>query len=170
MEAVIDYEYVIGTHNEEVIKELSVASTDVQETFRFLPPYRMDPHSNDQNGLCWDDGSIPYGSLFQVVAEATANFLNLFAKGDDKCKVLTEMLGRTVQNLDTFGCPKRKEFKMTTSCSLPCHQFPDKRCATRNAYNLYGWLRHHIQDKEYVKCPKDNTRHTAVFNSGIKTE
>ena len=100
-----------GANNEEVIKELSVASTDVRETFRFLPPYRMDPHSNDQNGLCWDDGSIPYGSLFQVMAEATANFLNLFANGTDKCKFLTELLGRTVQNLDSFGCPKIRNLK-----------------------------------------------------------
>ena len=38
MEVVIDYEYLSGTHGEEVIKELSVASEDVQETFRFLPP------------------------------------------------------------------------------------------------------------------------------------
>ena len=169
-EVVIDYEYLLGTHGEEVIKELFVASTDVRETLRFLPPYRMDPHSNDQNGLCWDNESIAYGSLFQVVAGATANFTNLFAKGTEKCKVLTELLGRCVRNLDSFGCPERKEFKMTTGCSLPCHKHPDKSCAARNAYNLYGWLRHHTQEKECVKCPKDNTRHTAILNSGIKTE
>jgi len=57
MEVVIDYEYLLGTHGEEVIKELSVSYTDVRDTFRFLPPYRMDPHSKDQNGLCRDDGS-----------------------------------------------------------------------------------------------------------------
>jgi hypothetical protein len=107
MDVVIDYKYLLGTHGEEEIKELSVVSTDVRETFRFLPPYRMDPHSNDQNGLCWDDESIAYGSLHQVVAEATANFTNLFAKGTDKCKVLTELLGRCVQNLDSFCCPER---------------------------------------------------------------
>jgi hypothetical protein len=38
MEVVIDYEYLTGTHGEEIIKELSVASKDVRETFRFLPP------------------------------------------------------------------------------------------------------------------------------------
>jgi len=64
MDVVIDYEYLLGAHGEEVIKELSVASKDVQETSRFLPPYRMDPHSGDENGIWWDDGSIAYGSLF----------------------------------------------------------------------------------------------------------
>jgi len=81
-------------------------------------------------------GVFAYGSLLQVVAEATANFSNLFAKGADKCKLLSEMLGRCVQNLDSFGCPERKEFKMTTGCSLLCHKYPDKSCAARNAYNL----------------------------------
>jgi hypothetical protein len=37
MKAVIDYEVLFGTHFEEVIKEVSVASKDVHETFRFLP-------------------------------------------------------------------------------------------------------------------------------------
>ena len=86
-----------------------------------------------KNGICWDDGNIAYGSLFQTLAEATANFTNLFAKGTDKCKFLTELLGRSIQNLDSFGCPERKEFKMTTGCSLPCHKYPDKfvRLVTR---------------------------------------
>jgi len=145
-----------------------VASKDVQETFRFLHPYRMDPHSSEQNGICWDDGGIAYSSLFQTLAEATANFAHLYAKGTAKCKFLSDILGRPVQNLDSFGCPLRKEFKITTGCSLPCHKYPDKSCAARNAYNLYGWLKHHLQDKEYVKCPKDNTRHTVIFNPGIE--
>jgi len=57
---------------------------------------------------------------------------------------------------------------MSTGCSLPCHKYPDKSFAARNAHNLYGWLKHHLQDKEYVKCPKDNSRHTAIFNCGIE--
>ena len=51
MEVVIDYEYLSGAHCEEVMKVLSVASENVRETFRFLPPYSMDAHSSDQNGL-----------------------------------------------------------------------------------------------------------------------
>jgi hypothetical protein len=40
---VIDYEYLSGSLSEEVIKEVSVASENVLETFRFLPLYFMDP-------------------------------------------------------------------------------------------------------------------------------
>jgi hypothetical protein len=130
----------------------------------------MNPHSSPTSGLGWDDGIIPYSSLFQTFAEATANFAHLYSKGDAKFKYLSAILGRSVQNLDSFGCPDRSEFRMTKGCSIPCHKFPDKSCAFRNASNLYGWLKHHIQEKENVKCPKDDTRHTAVFNSGVITE
>jgi len=57
---------------------------------------------------------------------------------------------------------------MGTVCSMPCHRFPDKSCATRNAHALYEWLTLHLKEKAYVKCPKENTRHTAAFNSGIR--
>jgi hypothetical protein len=129
----------------------------------------MNAHSSEESGFGWDDEIIAYSSLFQTLTEATTNFAHLYAKGTAKCKFLSNLLGRSVQNLDSFGCPTRKSFRMTTSCSLPCHKFPDKSCATRNALPLYGWLKHHIQHKEYVKCPKDNSRHTAIFNSGTET-
>jgi hypothetical protein len=57
---------------------------------------------------------------------------------------------------------------MAKGCTMICHKFPDKSCALRNASNLYGWLMHYIQDKEYVKCPKDDTLHTAIFNSAVE--
>jgi hypothetical protein len=81
MEVVIIYEYLSGAHGEEVIEEVSVSSENVRETFLFLPPYAMVAHSNDQNGLSWDDGIIAYKSLFQTLTEATANFAHLYAKG-----------------------------------------------------------------------------------------
>jgi len=60
MEVDIYYEYLSGAHGEEVIEELSVASENVLETFRFLPPYSIDAHSSDQNAISWDDGIIAY--------------------------------------------------------------------------------------------------------------
>jgi hypothetical protein len=169
MEVDINYEFLSGAHGEEVIKEVSVASENVLETFRFLPPYAMNAHSSEDSGISWDDGIIAYSSLFQTLTEATTNFAHLYAKGTAKCKFLSKRLGRTVQNLDSVACPSRKSFRMTTSCSLPCNKFPDKSCATRNALSLYGWLKHDIQHKEYVKCSKGNSRHNAIFNSGIET-
>jgi hypothetical protein len=168
MGVVIDYKYLAGARGEEVPKEIAIASEDSIESFRFLPPYSMNPHAFPTSGFTWDDGVIPYSSLVQTLQEATANFPRLYSKGDAKCRNLSTILGRSVQNLDSFGCPERSEFKMAEGCTITCHKFPDKSCALRNASNLYGRLMHHIQNKEYVKCPKDDTRHTAIFNSAVE--
>jgi hypothetical protein len=37
MKVVIDYEYLLGAHSEEVPKKVSLASENV-DTFRFYPP------------------------------------------------------------------------------------------------------------------------------------
>jgi len=46
MEVVIDYESLYGAHGEEVLKEVSVADKNVEETYRFVPPYTMEPHGS----------------------------------------------------------------------------------------------------------------------------
>jgi len=146
MEAVFDYEYLSGAHDKAVIKEVSVAAENVLETYRFLPPpYPMEAYGSAYSGLNWADVNIAYGALFQTINEATANFAHLYAKGSAKCKFLSNLLSRSVQNLDTFGCPSRKSFRTSTSCSLPRHRFSDKSCAARNAHSVYGWLMFHIK-------------------------
>jgi hypothetical protein len=97
MEAVFDYEYLSGAHDEELIKEVFVASENVLET------YPMEAYGSADSGLIWTDVSIAYAALFQTMNEATANFAHLYAKGSAKCKFLSNLLSRSVQNLDTFG-------------------------------------------------------------------
>ena len=55
MEATIDIEFLQGI-NELVIKELAAVSDGVVQTFLFRPPYHMDPHGSEENGLNWNDG------------------------------------------------------------------------------------------------------------------
>ena len=57
-----------------------------------------------------DDGSIPYSTIIQTLSEATANFANLYSKGNAKCRLLTDLLHRPITNLDDFGCPSRESF------------------------------------------------------------
>jgi hypothetical protein len=58
MEVVVDYEYLTGSQNETVIKELSIAGENVLETWHFQRPYAMRPHGDEENGFNWDDGHI----------------------------------------------------------------------------------------------------------------
>jgi hypothetical protein len=145
-DGVIPYSSLVQTLQEATANFPHLHSKGI-ESFRFLPLYSMNPHASPTSGLTWNDGVIPYSSLVQTLQEATANIPNLHSKGDAKCRNLSTLLGRSVQNLDSFGCAERSEFKMAKGCIMTCHKFPDKSCALRNASNLYGWLMHHIQDK-----------------------
>jgi hypothetical protein len=168
MEAVIDFEYLRGRQNEIIVKELAVAGKNVSESFRFESPYTMTAHGSEENGLNWADGHIPYHKLFTVVSEAVANFAHLYSIGTTKCKLLSDLLGLPIHDLQDFNCPPPNSFKPKFGCSLPCHRFPDVSCATKSAHSLYTWLKFHLQTKSYVKCPKDMSRHTAEFISAVK--
>jgi hypothetical protein len=80
MEATNDIELLPGI-NELVIKELAVVSDNVIQTFLFRPPYPMEPHGSEQNGLNCSDGHIRYGQVFTVLSEAVALYDHLYARG-----------------------------------------------------------------------------------------
>ena len=39
----------------------------------------------------------------------------MFAKGLEKCRLLTTLLGKNVENLDDYGCPKIQDLVKTDS-------------------------------------------------------
>jgi len=57
-EVMIDLEFLRGRQNETVDKELSVASTNAAENFRFKSPYKMADHGSSENGMNWADGHV----------------------------------------------------------------------------------------------------------------
>jgi hypothetical protein len=151
-----------------VVKEVSVVGKYAQEIIRFLAPYAMEPDGSTSSGINWNDGSILYSSIIHTLRKATANLANLYYKGIAKCRLLTDLLDRPITNLHDFGCHPRESFVPGAGCILPCHRFPNKSCAARNARSIFGWLNYHLKTSEYVKCTKDYTRHTAASNSGIQ--
>ena len=41
-----------------MVKELSVAANNMNDSFHFKIPYTMTSHGSDENGLIWEDGHI----------------------------------------------------------------------------------------------------------------
>ena len=147
-----------------VVKEVSVAAANVSETFRFKSPYIRGVSRLLWRRLNWEDGHIAYHELCTVASEAVAGFAHVYAYGFSKCKFLSELLGRPIFNMEDFNCPLPTSFNHKNWCSMSCHKFPNINCATKTAHSLYDWLMYHLQTN-YVKCPKDMTRHTAKFVS-----
>ena len=72
----------------------------------------------------------------------------VFAKGLEKCRLLTILLGQIVENLDDYGCPKIQDLVKTDSLSI-CSNHPSRHktrlhCAERKA-KVYGeWAMQHL--------------------------
>ena len=73
----------------------------------------------------------------------------VFAKGLEKCRMLTNLLGQNVENLDDYGCPKIQDLVKTDSlwiCSS--YLFGHKtrlHCAERKAMEYGEWVMQHLQ-------------------------
>ena len=68
----------------------------------------------------------------------------VFAKGLEKCRLLTRLLGQSVENLDDYGCPKVQHLvgegkldSLWICSSYPFRQKTRLHCAERKA-NVYG--------------------------------
>ena len=94
--------------------------------------------------------SLHYGTMFATnwssnggLAAEDIKVMNaeVFAKNLEKCSLLTNLLGRNVEILDDYGCPKIQDLVKTES-SWICSSYPFRHktrlhCAERKA-KVYG--------------------------------
>ena len=82
-----------------------------------------------------------YDKLVAVFYNLKVTNAEVFAKGLEKCRLFTRLLGQKVENLDDYGCPKIQDLVKTDS-SWICSNHPFRHktrlhCAERKA-NVYG--------------------------------
>ena len=58
----------------------------------------------------------------------------VFAKGLEKCRLLTALLGQNVEGLDDHGCPEFKILSKWTVCGPALVTF----CNTKQGFNVQG--------------------------------
>ena len=147
---VLDFELT----EKNIIKELGLFIDGSLQGFSFCP--RKTFKTNKQtswntkhlHGIAWSSGKLDYEKLFAVLYDIKVMNADVFAKGLQKCRLLTNLLGQNEENLDDSGCPKVQDLVKTDSlwiCSS--HTFRHKRrlhCAERKA-KLYGeWAMQHL--------------------------
>ena len=153
-------------NNEQVIKDAAIVPGGLVQTYLFRPPYHMEPHGSKENGLNWADGNIHYDQLLTILREAAAPYDQIYARVYDKCLLLYDILRRPIHDYE-LQCPDPMELKSDVHCVLPCHAFPNMRCAARNASAMHNCPGYHITHKSYMKCPINHGRHTEQFASGV---
>ena len=140
--------------DKNVIKELGLSIDGSVQGFSFCPPKTL--KSNKQtawntkhlHGIKWSSGKLDYDKLFCVFYDIKVMNAEVFAKGLEKCRLLSNLLGRNVENLDDYGCPKNLDLVKTDS-SWICSSYPFRHktrfhCAERKA-KVYGdWAVQHL--------------------------
>ena len=98
-------------------------------------------HGTHLHGKAWRSGKLEYDKFFAVFYDIKDLNAEVFAKGLEKCTLLTRLLRQNVENLDDYGCPKIQDLVKTDS-SWICSSYPFRQktrlcCAERKA-KVYG--------------------------------
>ena len=134
----------------DIIKELGLCFDGSLQGFSFCPPKTCKPNkqttwnTSHLHGIAWSSGKLEYEKLFALFYDMKVMNREVFAKGFEKGRLLTRLLGQNVENLDDYGCPKIQnlvgEGKTNSSCICSSYTFQDKtrlHCAERKA-KVYG--------------------------------
>ena len=140
-----------------VIRELGLFIIGSVQGFSFCPPKFFKPNkqttwnTNHLHGIAWNSGKLEHEKLFAVFYDIKVVNAEVFAKGFEKCRLLTRLLGQNVETLDDYGCPKIQDLvgegKTNSSWICSSYHFRHKtrlHCAERKA-KVYGeWAMQHL--------------------------
>ena len=126
-----------------VIKKLGLFIDGSVQGFSFSPSKTFKPNKQTTrntkhlHGIAWSSGKLDYEKLSAVFYHIKVMNAEVYAKGLEKCKLLTNLLGQNVENLDDYGCPKIQDLVKTDSlCICSSYLFRHKtrlHCAERKA-------------------------------------
>ena len=135
-------------------KELGLHVDGSVQGFSFCPPKSFKPNkqttwnTSHLHGIAWISGKLEYEKLFAVFYDIKVMNAEVFAKGFEKCRLLPNLLGRNVEKLNDYGCPKIQDLVKKGS-SWICSNYPFRHktrlhCAERKG-KVYGdWAMQHL--------------------------
>ena len=95
-----------------IFKELGLSIDGSLQGFSFCPPKTFKPKKHTSwntkhlHGIAWSSGKLDYEKLFAAFYDKKVLNAEVFAKGLEKRRLLTNFLEQNVENLDDYGCPK----------------------------------------------------------------
>ena len=117
-------------------------------TKTFKPNKQTSWNTKHLHGIAWSSGKLDYEKLFAAFSDIKVLNSEVLAKGFEKCRLLTRLLGQNVENLDDYGCPKIQDLVKTDSSwicsSYPFRQKTRLRCAERKAKVYREWAMQHL--------------------------
>ena len=144
----------VALTEKNIIKELWFFIDGSLQGFSFCPPKSFKPNkqttwnTSHLHGIAWSSGKLDYEKLFAVFYDIKVMNAEVFAEGLEKCRLLTTILGRNVENMDDYGCPKIQDLAKLDSLwdcsSYPFGHTTRLHCAERKV-KVYGeWAMRHL--------------------------
>ena len=140
--------------DKNVIEELGLFIDGSVQGFSFCPPNTFKPNKQTSWNtkhlyeIAWSSGKLDYYKVFAVFYDIKVMNAEVFAKGLEKCRLLSNLLRCNVEDLDDYGCPKIQDL-VKTDCLWICSSYPFRHktrlhCAERKA-KVYGeWAMQHL--------------------------
>ena len=98
--------------------------------FSFCQPKTSAPNeqatwnTSHLHGVAWSNGKLDFEKLFAVFYDIKLMNAEVSAKALEKCRLFTNLIGRNVENLDDYGCPKIQDrVKMDNSWIFSRYRF-----------------------------------------------
>ena len=137
-----------------ITKELGLYIDGSLQGFSLCPSKTFKPNkqttwnTDHLHGIAWSSGKLDCDKFFAVFYDIKLMHAEVFAKGLEKCRLLTRLLAQNVENLDDYGCPNIQDLVKTDSSwiysSYPYRHKTRLHCAVRKA-KVYGeWAMQHL--------------------------
>lgn len=145
----IDFQYLFGNNNQLFPKEMAImeADTFAIDHIHFYEPYPEEELSDDAkiqnnfnkkkiNNLDWNDGTIPYYRIKDVLSKYADEKYTVFVKGFEKKTFLTKYL----DNVCMINMPGRLNDYVRYKTSCPIHMDNSPRCAVLHVIQMFMYL------------------------------
>ena len=137
-----------------IIKEPGLFIDGSLQGFSFCPSKIFKPNkqttwnTNHLHEIACSSGKLDYKKLFAVFHDINVMNAEVFVKGLEKCRLLTNLPGQNVENLDDYGCPKNQDPVKTDSswiCSSYLFRYKASLHCAERKLKVYGeWAAHHF--------------------------
>ena len=118
---------------------------DIRSSHDYKPTIQAKCNTKNVHGVNWNNGKVDYADLPTIVYQPCSPTTEYFAKGLEKCKILSNYLCKDVENLDNFGCPKASKLISNEDTIWECSNYPFRHkktlhCAEKKAYAYGTWV------------------------------
>lgn len=146
---VVEVQFFRDKNNKYWIKELCILKDGFKALFVSLPPHdwdelpkklkKVNQYSEERlHQLLWEEGTTEFNDMEGLLKHKTRDSKYIFTKGEEKSRILSEILGRDVVDL-TFETPSYQKMEARVKkCLYRNHNV--NFCAYANAHKLFDFI------------------------------